>query len=82
MEPWELIEKLKSDLDKVREENKKLKETNFKLLGRVSKYTEQLEKYEQALYRICSDESVTWEQTEVIAKRALGLSPFDKERRK
>lgn len=36
--------------------------------------------YEKALKRIVFDETVTFEQTEIIAKRALKLPPFDSSR--
>lgn len=36
------------------------------------------ERYSKALMRFVDDETVIWEQTEVIAKRALNLPPFDR----
>jgi hypothetical protein len=41
---------------------------------------EKVERYEKALKRIMSDGTVTFEQTETIAKRALKEPPFDEER--
>lgn len=51
--------------------------TQRQRLNEVIDQAEKVERYEKALKRIASDETVTFEQTEIIAKRALGMKPFN-----
>lgn len=65
---------------KLRKENEKQQQIILEQNEIMKTLTVLNERYRKALMRYVDDETVTWEQTETIAKRALELPPFNKER--